>query len=318
MTKNILFIGGGGFIGSNLVKKFVQAQTYNVFVLEPANADIHRLKTYENKIYLLRGDLRNSLLIQTILKQRKIDILVHLVSTLLPDSTLEDYQNEMNDLMLPSMNLMKLCSELDIKFVFFSSGGTIYGNSEKGNHREVDKLEPISYYGLSKCVMEEAIRFENRRAGLRYLILRPSNPFGNGQNMEGRQGLIAVALGKIMKNEPVTIWGDGSAIRDYIYIEDLAEGVYLLISNHIKNVTIHVSSGIGYSVNEIIGFIGEYVEGKVNIKYVDKRNVDVSEVVLNTELLFDTIKFKTRDIKTCIGEFVYETITNKKNGTTTS
>jgi len=308
MAKNILFIGGAGFIGSNLVKKFVEDHTYNLFVLEPEKANIQRLEPYGNKVRIFRGDLRNSLFVEKILKTQKIDIVVHLVSALLPDSTFEDYQNEMNDLMLPSMNLMRMCSELDIKFVFFSSGGTIYGNSETGLHKEEDKLEPISYYGLSKCVMEEAIRFENRRADLKYLILRPSNPFGKGQNLYGRQGLIAVALGKILKNEPITIWGDGKAIRDYICIEDLADCVYFLILKHIKNRTINVGSGIGYSVNEIIGFICEHVKGYVNIKYVNKRTNDVSAVVMDTHLLYSTIKFKAADIKVCIGKFVSETM----------
>lgn len=308
MAKSILFIGGAGFIGSSLVKKFVEEQTYNLFVLEPEKASIQRLESYEDKVVILRGDLRDSLFVEKILKKQKIDIVMHLVSALLPDSTFEDYQNEMNDLMLPSMNLMKMCSELEIKFVFFSSGGAIYGNSETGLHKEDDKLEPISYYGLSKCVMEEAIRFESHRAGLKYLILRPSNPFGKGQNLYGRQGLIAVALGKILKNEPITIWGDGKSIRDYIYIDDLADCVYLLISKHIKNRTINIGSGIGYSVNDIIEFICEYVKGNVKVEYVGKRSVDVSAVVMDTHQLYDTIKFKASDIKACIGKFVNETM----------
>lgn len=72
-------------------------------------------------------------------------------------------------------------------------------------------------------MMENGILFKNRTEGLRYLIVRPSNPYGHGQNLHGKQGLVAVAIGKIMDGKPVEVWGDGSSIRDYIYIDDLAE-----------------------------------------------------------------------------------------------
>ena len=103
------------------------------------------------------------------------------------------------------------------------NGGTINGNHKiNGVYIETDKLKPINYYGLSKLQLEELIKFECANKSLNYLILRPSNPFGRFQNIFGKQGLIPVVIGKVLNNEVIDIWGDGSIIRDYIPIEFLA------------------------------------------------------------------------------------------------
>ena len=86
-------------------------------------------------------------------------------------------------------------------------------------------------------------------------LLDPLIRNGHGQNLHGKQGLVAVAIGKIIENKSVEVWGDGSAIRDYIYIEDLANVFYLLINKDVCNETINLGSGRGYSVNDVLAFL---------------------------------------------------------------
>ena len=278
----ILFIGGAGFIGANLVKRFCENGSFEVTVIEPETASVMRLDGLQ--VEIVRVSLANVEVVEQIIANKRIDTVVHLVSTLIPGSGYEDFKRELTDMVFPSIRIMEYCARFDIKFVYFSSGGTVYGNrTTMQPFVETDDMAPISYYGWSKQMMENSILFKNRTERLRYLIVRPSNPYGHGQNLYGRQGLVAVAIGKILNGQPVEVWGDGSAIRDYIYIDDLAEVFFQLIDNNISNETVNIGSGRGYSVNDVLAFLKIISKVDFKIKYENARPMDVSNMVLDTE-----------------------------------
>ena len=301
--KNVLLIGGAGFIGSNILTHLLQ-RDIKIYVLEPEFASLHRIESMP--ITVFRGELSNLDDVKTIILENRIDTVVHLVSTLIPGSSFDDYQREFTNVLYPTVRLMEFCSEQCIKFVYFSSGGTIYGD-RKGEitpFKEDEPMAPISFYGWSKQMMENSILFMHRTQKLKYVIIRPSNPYGKGQNLQGKQGLIAVALGKILAREPIQVWGDGSSVRDYIYIDDLGQAVTdILLNESIENETVNVGSGIGYSVNEIIQKLKSVVEEDVKVEKVAARQVDVSSVVLDIEKLKKFILFSPLDIKEGISRF---------------
>lgn len=282
---NILFIGGAGFIGSNLIQAFVKKTQYKIYVYEPHFANVSRISHLSENLTILKGSLDDFEYLKTIILTNNIKIVVHLVSTLLPGSNYDEYKKEFETVIFPTINLMSLCSEFKIKFVYFSSGGTVYGNSSKEKFSENDVLAPISFYGLSKQVIEESILFEHRTKNLDYLILRPSNPYGPGQSLFANQGLIAVSLGKIINRNPITIWGDGNSVRDYIYIDDLSKIFFNLIDKGIKNEIINIGSGEGHSINDIIFLFNKIVSENFEVNYEKSRNVDVSKMVLDIRKL---------------------------------
>lgn len=309
-VKNILLIGGAGFIGSNIISHLLERGKAKVYVLEPEFASLHRLGAFPVTVF--RGELSNLDGVKTIILENKIDTVVHLVSTLIPGSSFNDYQREFIDVLYPSVRLMEFCCEQNIKFVYSSSGGTIYGDRRGAvvPFKEEDPMAPISFYGLSKQIMENSILFMHRTQKLKYVILRPANPYGKGQNLQGKQGLIAVALGKILAGETIQVWGDGSAVRDYIYIDDLGQAVAdILADETIVNETLNIGNGIGYSINEIIEVLRSVVDEVVKVEYVKARQVDVSSMVLNTEKLRDRIRFSPRGIKDGIALF-YKDVKN--------
>lgn len=275
----ILFIGGAGFIGSNLIKS-ICGKEYDIHACEPSGANVQRLNDLQ--VTLHTCSLSNIEYIRSVIIDNEINVIVHLVSTLIPGSTYENYKEEYKNVIFPSIELMEICADRGIKFIYFSSGGTIYGNrNDVFPFTEEDTMAPISYYGWSKQMMENSILFMHRTKGLNYLIMRPSNPYGHGQNLFGKQGLVAVAIGKILKDEPVEVWGDGSAVRDYIYIDDLAKIFSQLIEKDVKNTTLNIGSGRGYSVNDVLAFL-KIASGKdFKIVYKNPRSVDVSNMVLN-------------------------------------
>ena len=288
--RTILFIGGAGFIGSNIIRK-LQHGDYEIHVCEPVGANMQRLNGLEAQIHhALLSDIES---ISKIIQDNEIDIVVHLVSTLIPGSTYEDYKDEYKNVIFPSIRLMELCAQQKVRFVFFSSGGTVYGKrTDMQAFKETDAMNPISYYGWSKQMMENNIQYMNRTVGLDDLVLRPSNSFGHGQNLYGKQGLVAVAIGKLLKNEEIKVWGDGSAVRDYIYVEDLANIFVKLIESDIHNTTLNIGSGRGYSVNDVLALL-KIVSGKdLKIVYQNPRSVDVSNMVLDTTKLKELINYE--------------------------
>ena len=303
---NLFFIGGAGFLGSGIIETMLKTSQCKVVVLEPLYANVSRLDGLN--VTLLRGNLSDLDLIEIVLKQHHIDKVVHLVSTMVPGCGYDEYKQEFENVIFPTIRLMQLCSRMNIQFVFFSSGGTVYGERKTLEpFVETDPKEPISYYGLSKQMIENSIQFEHRVSGLNYLIFRPSNPYGHGQNIHGRQGLIAVALGRILEGEPITIWGDGSSVRDYIYIDDLTHIVSVLINSGIMNKIINIGSGEGHSVNQIVAILKEVVSEEVKVDYTPSRKNDVSNIILSNEELYKYVDFKLTPLKEGIALF-YKTI----------
>ena len=308
--QNILFIGGGGFIGSNIIRTLerlkIKENGQKTYVLEPPFANVSRLIGLNVKIF--RGELLDFDFVQSIVETNNIDTVIHLVSTIIPGSDFEDYKREYQTVIFPSIELMQLCAKRGIKFVYFSSGGTIYGNrTSTVPFQETDPMAPISYYGWSKQMMENSIHYVHRTEGLKYLILRPSNPYGHGQNIHAKQGLIAVAIGKILAGEPITVWGDGSSVRDYIYIDDLTEVVCQLLEKDIYNTTLNIGSNEGHSINDIIAHLKKIAEEEVNVKYAASRKADVANMILDTTKLKEYVHFEPTPLKAGMKAFYEET-----------
>lgn len=297
-----MFIGGAGFIGSNIISELVKKTDYKIFVLEPALANVSRIEHLP--VEMLRGSISDIDMIETVLKANNIKKIVHLASTMVPGCGYGEYKQEFENVMFPTVRLMQYCSREGIHFIYFSSGGTVYGERKTlVPFVETDPKEPISYYGLSKQMIENSILFEHRTSGLQYLIIRPSNPYGHGQNLHGRQGLIAVAIGKILASEPITIWGDGSSVRDYIYIDDLTDAFCQLMAKGTTNMTVNIGSGEGYSVKQIIDILRDVADDDIQAEYTSGRKNDVSNMILDTKLLTQLIEPRHTPIKQGIREF---------------
>lgn len=289
-------------MGSNIIKTTLQRGSAKVFVLEPSFANVSRLDGVDVQIY--RGELSDIDFVQSIIEANKIDTVVHLVATIIPGSTFEDYKREYQHVIFPTIELMQICAQRHIRFVYFSSGGTVYGNrTDMTPFKETDAMAPISYYGWSKQMMENSILYVHRTTELKYLIVRPSNPYGHGQNIHAKQGLVAVALGKILAGEPITVWGDGSNVRDYIYIDDLCEAVVQLLEKEVCNTTINIGSGQGASINDIINVLKEVVSEEVKVDYQPARSVDVSHMILDTTRLQQYVDLKITPLREGIEAF---------------
>lgn len=285
---NILIIGGTGFLGSHCYAAL--SVKYNTFTI--GMRPINPLLDIDN--YLLNINQTQEII--KLIEDKNIDTIIHCVSTLLPSSNINDYFDDMTKVYYPTVLLIEYCAINKIKFVFFSSGGTVYGNQHE-IFNENTKREPISYYGLSKLNLENTIVYYHNIMDLEYLIIRPSNPYGPGQNIYGKQGLIAVLIGRIINDQVIDIWGNGSSIKDYIYIDDFIKYVYHLIcNNNTWNSIYNIGSGVGISVNDVLTAFQKNNIDLPEIRYLNEKESDVKRMVLDCTRIQELINIERTPI----------------------
>ena len=166
------------------------------------------------------------------------------------------------------------------KIVFFSSGGTIYGNTERPIS-EADPVKPASLYARSKYLSEEIIR----SCGMDYLILRLSNPYGGYQIPGKKQGVIPILIRKALTGEVFEMWASAHSVRDYFYITDLAAAIEGLLEREICNEIINVGSGAGTSLQDIISMIEAQTGKSVKIELRKSEVPVVESIVLDVSKL---------------------------------
>lgn len=299
--KRVLVLGGGGFIGINLVKMLVQRQ-WTVWIYELPGSNVNKL-LMGSSVNVVFGTLADTNKIIEVVEQQNISLIIHLISSIIPNSTFNEYRGDQINVVYPTFDLIHIMGLKKIKFVFLSSGGSIYGeNNLLIPFVETDPLMPICYYGQSKLTIEEMIRLESRYTGLEYLIIRPSNPYGPGQRIDAKQGFISTVIGKALRHEEIVIWGDGTVVRDYIYIEDLVSIICRLIDAEESGV-FNVGSGKGYSLNNILSILDKNTNIPLKVRYAEKRNIDVSFSLLDINKLRKVLTPNFIDIEEGIYRF---------------
>lgn len=172
-----------------------------------------------------------------------------------------------------------------VHFVFFSSGGAVYGNAPDGRgSREDDECRPIGWYGQGKLAAERLIQEYGRRYGLTYTILRISNPYGFSVPAHKPQGIIPFIIRHAREGTPLSVWGDGSARKDFLHYTDFNSALEKVVRHRPIGI-FNVSSGESHSVNEVIQ-IAEAALGKtIKTQHIPAHAWDVHDSVLdNTKL----------------------------------
>jgi UDP-glucose 4-epimerase len=273
--RRLLLLGGTGFIGTNLCHTLVAAG-HDVFATG-RKFDGAQLPPAVQTVPLPLDAVHDLVLL---IKQQNIDTVVHLVSAMKPSSTFADYLAERDAILTPALRLANALARSSTRLVYFSSGGTIYGVGSGNQAAESDPCEPINYYGQSKLEIETHLRFLQRNEGLHTLIIRPSNPYGPHQALNGKQGLISVLLGRIVEDKVMEIWGDGSSVRDYIHVGDLVTTTCALIERGIEG-TCNIGSGEGHSLLDVVRIVEQVTGRHVPLEFRPARAADVPRLVLD-------------------------------------
>jgi UDP-glucose 4-epimerase len=169
----------------------------------------------------------------------------------------------------------------DLRIVFLSSGGTVYGNDGTGAKAETSATRPISPYGLGKLLAEEALRFVGRTMGNPFAVLRVSNAVGRWQADE-RQGIVGAALRAARADVPVELYGRGVQVRDFVDADEVAEAIYAacLDTKHLS-ATWNVGSGAGVAVADLVHRISRLISRDIRVEHAPARDIDVPHIVLD-------------------------------------
>lgn len=286
----VLIIGGNGFIGKNLAKALKKSE-FKVIVFDASPKD----PDYDvDEFYLGNTHNHFSKLSELI---HRVDVVYHLGWNSTPqtanDSPLKDLEDNVS-------NNLKLLVEIakyktTKKFIFLSSGGTIYGDNDSHLIKESQHKNPINAYGISKLTFELYIQLFERISGLNYLILRPSNIYGPGARISQSQGAIPLFINQLIHRKPINVWGDGENVRDYLYIDDLISALISLIDYNPKNnqpKVFNVGSGVGTSTNELIKTIFRVTGAQTKVTHTQKSLVDVKSIILDTNLIHQVLGWK--------------------------
>lgn len=286
--KKVLIIGGNGFIGSNLSNCLIKHK-YEVYSFD---IQLPRLKV--DDVNYIVGDFFDDECLEKAITG--MDVIIHSLSTVNPGNSNERFMQGYSRDFVQSVKLFDMCIKKNIKVIFLSSGGTVYGIQDEQPIKETALPAPINHYGAVKLCIENVMRTFNIQLHTKMLIARISNPYGPGQDFHKGVGFVDASLKKTLRNETIEIWGDGNIVRDYIYIEDVCEMLCSLIEYDGDEEVFNLSSNEGMSLNDIIEEI-ELLGLNPNVVYKPARSVDVPKVILDNSKIMKVHSMKIRTFR---------------------
>ena len=284
----VTVLGGGGFIGTNLCRR-----------LKAAGADVRAIgrslafPDAMDGVPWTQADFDDTASLAAAIAGA--DTVVHLISTTTPASSNVDMAQDVAANLLPTLALLDKCLELGIRrVVFLSSGGTVYGIPKSTPIPETAATDPISSYGVVRLTIEKYLGLYRHLHGLDSIVLRVANPYGPYQRLRGHQGLVPAFLERILNDEPIEIWGDGETVRDYVFVEDVAEAIQLAIGYEGREKLFNIGSGHGRTVNEVAQSLRDVLGLPVRTDYRQARPVDVPRNILDISRADATLDWRPR------------------------
>lgn len=270
-----LVLGGCGFIGSHLVDQLLVAG-HAVRVIarhpEPVRAPIaevdYRWADYRDA-EVLSGALDGC------------DGVLHALSATTPGTGDRNPHLDVEQNLMSTLTLLDLMTKAQVRrMVYLSSGGTVYGRPEVVPTPETQPLNPISSYGIVKVAVESYIRMYARDRGLMPVIVRPSNAYGERQGVNGAEGSVSVLMRRARTGERFDVWGDGSVVRDYLHVSDLARLCVLAAESNVTGV-FNAGYGAGTSLRTLIDQVAEVTGRSFPVSYGEARSLDVPVSILD-------------------------------------
>ncbi|MES2364323.1 MAG: NAD-dependent epimerase/dehydratase family protein [Pseudomonadota bacterium] len=279
-----LVVGGGGFIGSHFVQLLQTRGERNVIVAGrgpkprfPLPVDVH----------YVQGDAADPVFIGGLLE--RCDEIVDLAYATVPKTSFEDPVHDVLVNLPATVNLLRQASRCKLRRVLLvSSGGTVYGNAAYLPIDEMHPTNPVSPYGITKLAAEKYALLFHRLEELPVVIVRPGNPYGPNQLGNLGQGFVGAAMFATLKRQPVSLFGECGTIRDYVFVEDLAEGLLAALDHGHVGELYNIGSGIGFDNREVLGVLDSVARPygfSVDVEVRPSRTFDVAANVLSSARL---------------------------------
>lgn len=281
MSKRTLIIGAAGYLGQKIAKRLTEMDVKVIGLASRAPEDIAFERFHIGRTELI------SALVSAI---DGCDTVVFAGGSTRPGSKMASIHAELSAEAGHLIDVAELCAAHGVKkFIFLSSGGAIYGRTLADKIGEDHPTLPISNYGLGKLVSEHGLRMIANNSSMCTVSLRVSNPYGLGQIVKGAQGFVAALVNAARTSAPLEVWGDGSIIRDFIYVDDVVSAITTTIMKDLDSCVINIGSGQGVSINQLIETARNVWDTEFGVIYKPGRGVDVPKVVLDVRRAKETL-----------------------------
>ena len=302
----ILVVGGAGYIGSHMIKRF-QNTDHQIEVLDNLSTGFKE-NSQNYKFHMC--DLSNKEQVHKILKENKYEMVMHFASSINVgesyDHPMKYYENNVTN----TLNLLECMIDLKILNFIFSSTAAVYGEPESIPIKEEQKLSPINPYGKTKSVVESILSDYDKSYGLKYISLRYFNACGAhidgtiGERHNPETHLIPLILQTASgRRNNFKIYGDdyktkdGTCIRDYIHVMDIAEAHLLSLEKLIQTQSsdiYNIGNKQGYSVLEIIDVVEKVTQIKISYEISEKRKGDPAELIADNSKISEKLNWKAK------------------------
>ena len=255
MSKIVIF-GASGFVGQNIIRA-LSSTDHQILATDLSEIDV---SNYSNIDFIV-NDMLDSQHVDEMLSG--CDIVIHLATSNLRTS-LKNPKRNIKINVGGMMNILESCRKHDVKKIIYSSASSIYGIPQYLPVDESHPKNPTTVYGVGKYAGEHLVRVYSELYGIDYFVLRFTNVYGPYQH-PNTGGLIPVVLSKIINDEDVTIFGDGSQTRDFVYVGDIVRMIEEIIGKNYKNMIVNAGSGVNTSILDTVTNCGKVLKIKPNI-----------------------------------------------------
>lgn len=244
----VLVTGGAGFIGSHVVDALIERGD-DVLVVDNLSSGLR--DSVNPKARFEQIDICGLQRLEKVFKDFSPETVFHLAAHIDLRESFEDPAHDARSNVIGSLNILKLMADFGSrKIVFSSTGGAIYGEAAQIPTPETYSAIPASPYGISKLAVEHYLNVWQKLHGIEYVALRCANVYGPRQGGKGEAGVTALFIKKMLKGEPIEIFGDGKQTRDYVYVADVV-AANLAALEFAESGVFNIATGIETSVNEI-------------------------------------------------------------------
>lgn len=276
MNRGAILLLGWGFIAHALYRQLVtEGREIHVLSRHPADADFSHGHWHQ-------GDLQDQGILCQLIST--CNTVVHLASTTTPGVSARRPMLELANV-APTLTLLQALQNFsDRHLIYFSSGGSVYGNPDTLPVGETTSMQPLSFHGAGKAAQETFLHVL-RCQGNAVTILRPANAYGPGQPLKSGFGLVRTVLEHLHRGTEIEIWGDGETVRDYVFVDDVASACRLMIDRYDDSQTYNVGSSTGYSINELVALAAKISGRCPRVIQRPGRLGDVNKVILSIDKL---------------------------------